>query len=80
MPPNELFSPDDAEPSEALSVVRKSSPHDSARMHVRGAAPYIDDILEPTGTLHIAPGLSTVACGKLLKLDLDKVLQAPGVV
>ena len=80
MPPNELFPPDDAAAPETLSIVRKSSPHDSARMHVRGAAPYIDDILEPTGTLHIAPGLSTVACGKLLKLDLAKVLAAPGVV
>jgi len=75
MPPNEHFPAE-----ETLSIVRKSSPHDSARLHVRGAASYIDDILEPAGTLHITPGLSTVACGKLLSLDLDKVLKAPGVV
>ena len=80
MPPNEPFPLDDPTSQQSLAVVGKSSPHDSARMHVRGVAPYIDDILEPAGTLHIAPGLSNVACGALLTLDLDEVVKAAGVV
>ena len=65
---------------ENLAVVRRPVAHDSARLHVRGAATYIDDIREPAGTLHIAPGLSPIARGKILSLDLDAVRAAPGVV
>ena len=54
--------------------------HDSARLHVSGAAPYIDDIVEPVGCLHVAPGLSPKAAGRITKLDLEKVRAAPGVV
>ena len=28
-------------------------PHDSARLHVTGAARYVDDIPTPAGTLHL---------------------------
>jgi xanthine dehydrogenase large subunit len=62
------------------AVVHKAHPHDSARMHVRGAAPYVDDIREPTGTLHIGIGMSDKAAGTLRSLDLDAVRAAPGVV
>jgi xanthine dehydrogenase large subunit len=62
------------------AVVHKPHPHDSARMHVRGAAPYVDDIREPTGTLHIGIGMSNKAAGTLRALDLDAVRAAPGVV
>ncbi|SEN02534.1 xanthine dehydrogenase, molybdenum binding subunit apoprotein [Loktanella fryxellensis] len=54
--------------------------HDSAPLHVTGAARYIDDIPVPAGTLHLAFGLSTVARGVLTALDLDAVRAAPGVV
>ncbi|HCK20390.1 MAG TPA: xanthine dehydrogenase molybdopterin binding subunit, partial [Thalassospira sp.] len=43
-------------------------------------AVYIDDINEPFGTLHLAPGAATIAHGKITKLDLSKVRTAPGVV
>ena len=62
------------------AVVHKPHPHDSARMHVRGAAPYVDDIREPAGTLHIGIGMSNKAAGTLRSLDLDAVGAAPGVV
>ncbi|HEV2571728.1 MAG TPA: xanthine dehydrogenase molybdopterin binding subunit [Beijerinckiaceae bacterium] len=78
MLPNEHMAPEAS--GERLSIVRKPSPHDSARLHVRGVAPYIDDILEPTGTLHVAPGLANVASGTITKIDLDAVRTAPGVI
>jgi xanthine dehydrogenase large subunit len=60
--------------------VRSSSKHDSGPKHVAGEAVYIDDINEPFGTLHLAPGASSIAHGKITKLDLSKVRSAPGVV
>ncbi len=55
-------------------------PHDAAQLHVTGAARYVDDIPTPRGTLHLAFGLSTVACGILTGMQLDQVRAAPGVV
>jgi xanthine dehydrogenase large subunit len=55
-------------------------PHESAHLHVAGAAPYIDDIVELTGTLHAALGLSPVAHGRLLAIDLATLRAQPGVV
>jgi xanthine dehydrogenase large subunit len=55
-------------------------PHDSAALHVTGAARYVDDIPVPRGTLHLAFGLSRVAAGRLISLDLAPVRAAPGVV
>ena len=54
--------------------------HDSAERHVRGSATYIDDIREPAGTLHVAPGYATAACGRLRAVDLEAVRRAPGVI
>ncbi len=54
--------------------------HDSALLHVTGAAAYLDDIPAPAGCLHLAFGLSGVARGTLASLDLDAVRAAPGVV
>jgi len=68
------------EPREATAVVHKGHPHDSARLHVSGAAAYIDDIREPQGTLHIAIGMADKACGALSGLDLSAVRAAEGVV
>ena len=39
-------------------VVGLSVPHESAHLHVTGAAPYTDDIPELQGTLHAAVGMS----------------------
>ena len=62
------------------TVVHKALPHDSARLHVQGAANYVDDIREPEGTLHVAIGMADEARGKLRSLSLEAVRAAPGVV
>ncbi|KPP84282.1 MAG: xanthine dehydrogenase, molybdopterin binding subunit [Rhodobacteraceae bacterium HLUCCO07] len=54
--------------------------HDSAAKHVTGRAEYTDDIPEPGGTLHAYLGLSEVAHGRIVEMDLSEVLAAPGVV
>ncbi|MGD9835952.1 MAG: xanthine dehydrogenase molybdopterin binding subunit [Piscinibacter sp.] len=55
-------------------------PHESAHLHVAGAAPYVDDLPELAGTLHCALGLSPVAHGRLAGMTLDGLLSVPGVV
>ena len=60
--------------------VTKPLPHDSARLHVTGAARYVDDLPVPAGTLHLAFGMSGVAHGRIVAMDLDAVRTAPGVV
>ena len=60
-------------------AVGKSLPHDSAKLHVSGAAAYTDDIPEPRGLLHMAIGMSSKAHAKISKLDLTAVLSANGV-
>ena len=61
-------------------VVGRSRPHESAHLHVSGAAPYTDDLPEPAGTLHCALGLSPLAHGRLLGVELERLRQQPGVV
>ncbi|HEY1127927.1 MAG TPA: xanthine dehydrogenase molybdopterin binding subunit [Roseateles sp.] len=61
-------------------VVGTSTPHESAHLHVSGAAPYTDDLPEPAGTLHAALGLSPIAHGRLLSVDLERIRRMPGVV
>ncbi len=60
--------------------VAKPITHDSGRLHVTGAARYIDDVALPANTAHLAFGLSTVAHGEILSLDLTDVRAAPGVI
>ncbi len=59
--------------------VGRPLPHDAARLHVTGAARYVDDIPSPANTLHLAFGLSREAHAGVT-LDLTAVRQAPGVV
>jgi xanthine dehydrogenase large subunit len=75
MPPNEAV-----DPALATSVVYRPLPHDSAVLHVQGAANYVDDMGEPAGTLHIAIGMADKASGRLKTLNLERVRAAPGVV
>src|SRR5579872_1399547 len=75
MPPDDV-----ADLASPTAVVHKPLPHDSARLHVQGAATYVDDIGEPAGTLHIAIGMADKACGRLKSLGLEAVRGAPGVV
>ncbi|HRM73491.1 MAG TPA: xanthine dehydrogenase molybdopterin binding subunit, partial [Paracoccus sp. (in: a-proteobacteria)] len=51
----------------------------SAEKHVTGRADYIDDLTEPTGTLHAYLALSEVAHGRITAMDLAAVRAAPGV-
>ena len=63
------------------AVVGKPHPHDSAELHVTGRAIYIDDMPEPEGLLHIAPGYAgSAACGRITAVDLSAVEAFPGVV
>ena len=88
--PHEAFVPaaesanesadDEAARQQAGDRVGISRPHESAHLHVAGAAPYIDDLPELAGTLHAALGLSPVAHGRLLSIDLALLRGQPGVV
>ena len=53
--------------------------HESAHLHVTGTAPYTDDVPELAGTLHCALGLSPVAHGRLIKIDVEGLKALPGV-
>jgi xanthine dehydrogenase large subunit len=65
----------------ATKTVGKAIAHDSSVLHVAGTATYIDDIREPEGLLHVAPGYAREgAKGKLITVDLDAVRGVPGVV
>jgi xanthine dehydrogenase large subunit len=56
-----------------------SHPHDSAALHVSGRAEYCDDIGLPANTLHAAFGMSPIAHGRIVSLDLSAVAAAAGV-
>ena len=65
----------------AWSVLPKPShPHDSAPLHVTGAARYADDGPEPADMLHLAFGQSTHAHARILAMDLSAVRAVEGVV
>ena len=57
-----------------------SPPHESAHLHVSGRAAYTDDLPELVGTLHAALGLSPLAHGRLLGIDVARLRAQPGVV
>ncbi|MCB1368303.1 MAG: xanthine dehydrogenase molybdopterin binding subunit [Rhodobacteraceae bacterium] len=60
--------------------VAEPQPHDSGPLHVTGKARYIDDLPTDEGALHLAFGLSEIACGEIEAMDLAPVRTAPGVV
>lgn len=62
------------------SPLHVSTPHDSAIKQVAGRADYIDDLVEPEGTLHAYLGISTKAHAEIASMNLDAVRQAPGVI
>ncbi len=70
----------EAEALAAGARVGISRPHESAHLHVAGEATYIDDITELSGTLHAALGLSPLAHGRLLAIDVAALRALPGVV
>ncbi|MDO9284648.1 MAG: xanthine dehydrogenase molybdopterin binding subunit [Aquabacterium sp.] len=77
---NAPHPPVEAGQPQATERIGARRPHESAHLHVAGAAPYIDDLPELAGTLHAALGLSPVAHGRLLAIDLATLRAQPGVV
>ncbi len=72
---------DGRRPKETIAGgVAEALRHDSAVRHVTGQAVYVDDIVEPVGTLHLAVGGAPCARGHIRGLDLAAVAAAPGVV
>jgi len=70
-----------AERDPAWSVLPKPThPHDSAHLHVSGAARYVDDGPEPADMLHLAFGQSTQAHARIVAMDLSAVRAAQGVL
>jgi xanthine dehydrogenase large subunit len=64
----------------APATAGRALPHESAALHASGQATYIDDLPELTGTLHAALGLSPVAHGTLLGIDVAGLRELPDVV
>ena len=60
--------------------VGRAVAHDSARLHVRGEAIYIDDIPQVPGTLQAHIAQSTKAHARIASLDVSQVRVAPGVI
>ncbi|WDR04116.1 xanthine dehydrogenase molybdopterin binding subunit [Devosia algicola] len=67
-------------PSVARSQMHEATRHDSGPKHVAGAAEYIDDIIEPAGTMHAYLGLAQSAHAEIVDIDLSAVRTAPGVI
>ncbi|MGV3651298.1 MAG: xanthine dehydrogenase molybdopterin binding subunit [Devosia sp.] len=61
-------------------VMHQDLRHDSGHKHVSGRAEYIDDMIEPVGTLHAYLALSDRAHAEIVAIDFDAVRTAPGVV
>lgn len=57
--------------------VRTASKHDSGPKHVAGEAVYIDDIIEPFGTLHLAPVRRRLRMAKSPKWICPRSVQHP---
>ncbi|HEX8573006.1 MAG TPA: xanthine dehydrogenase molybdopterin binding subunit [Allosphingosinicella sp.] len=64
----------------AEGAVHQPLAHDSADLHVAGAATYVDDLPEAPGTLHLAFGLARDGHSRLTGVDLAAVRASPGVV
>ena len=61
-------------------MVGSAHAHESAHLHVAGAAPYTDDLPELAGTLHAALGLSPVAHGIIEAIDMARLRALPDMV
>ncbi|SFZ83175.1 xanthine dehydrogenase, molybdenum binding subunit apoprotein [Devosia enhydra] len=60
-------------------VMHQDLRHDSGHKHVSGRAEYIDDMVEPVGTLHAYLALSDRAHAEIVAIDFEAVRTAPGV-
>jgi xanthine dehydrogenase large subunit len=66
--------------NEPMPGFAPSVAHESAVLHVTGAARYTDDLPEPAGTLHGAFGVAGLAHARIDVIDLAAVRASPGVV
>jgi xanthine dehydrogenase large subunit len=64
----------------AAPALHRALPHDSARLHVTGAARYVDDLPEPARTLQVHIAWADRAHADILAMGLAAVGAAPGVV
>ncbi|TXS95320.1 xanthine dehydrogenase molybdopterin binding subunit [Parahaliea maris] len=71
--------PEEREASTSGPATAGAVKHDSAALHVSGKARYVDDLPAPANLLYAYPGLSTVARGRILSMDLSAVRALPGV-
>ena len=60
-----------------MNNLNKIPIHDSSLRHSTGQAIYIDDMPEQENLLHGAPVLSKIACGKIKKINSDKLNDLP---
>lgn len=60
--------------------VHEKQPHESGHKHVSGSAEYIDDIPEPSDTLHAYLGLSQRAHAEIRSINLEEVRACAGVI
>lgn len=68
-------------PTVVPTVVGQPLPHESAALHVTGHALYTEDLVERTrGALHAYPVQTSVAHGRVTRLDVGPALALPGVV
>lgn len=64
----------------SLATLHAPTRHDSGPKHVTGTAEYIDDMIEPLGTMHAYLGLSTRPHAEIAGINLEAVRSAPGVI
>ncbi|MEO5807786.1 xanthine dehydrogenase molybdopterin binding subunit [Devosia sp.] len=67
-------------PTIPRSKLYESARHDSAPKHVAGIAEYIDDMVEPEGTMHAYLALSKCPHGEIVSIDFEAARTAPGVI
>ncbi|MBZ9601328.1 xanthine dehydrogenase molybdopterin binding subunit [Phyllobacterium chamaecytisi] len=60
--------------------IHEKQPHESGHKHVSGTAEYIDDMPEPSDTLHAYLGLSQRAHAEILSIDFEAVKASAGVI
>ena len=60
-----------------MTNLNKIPIHDSSLRQSTGQAIYIDDMPEQENLLHAAPVLSKAACGKIKKINSDKLNDLP---
>ncbi|WP_425614033.1 xanthine dehydrogenase molybdopterin binding subunit [Anatilimnocola sp. NA78] len=63
-----------------MKNVGQSIEHESARGHVTGSAPFLEDLPLPSDALTLGVVFSPVACGIITHLDVSAARQVPGVV